>query len=292
MALRRIERLLKDARYSANVQDVDAISDEVLLRYANRTQSMIEDRIFKINSNNNIFFEEQEITLVDGQTDYDLNFDVYGVSAIKSVGIKRVTSVGYLIDPLPLLSEKESGTRVGYSLKESKIILNFQQSLDNIVIVKYNRKIPGLFKRFGAAIASAGTGTVTVGATSDNILTDYDDFFCTVDVDGVVLTRGHRIATYTAGTGVLTFTGGTGTPINGSYVIPGKYATSHSQLPAECEKIFLEILERRVAQRQSQTDISMISQLTEEEIRSIEDVFAKGNDDNEVPPTPEYSEFI
>jgi hypothetical protein len=78
----------------------------------------------------------------------------------------------------------------------------------------------------------------------------------------------------------------------GSYVIPGKYATSHSQLPDECEKLFLEVLERRIAQRQSQTDtMSLISPLTAQEEALIDAVFAKGSDDNLVPPIVDYVEF-
>lgn len=291
MTLRRIERLLRDARYSANVQDIDALSDEIMLYYANRTQSMIEDRLFKINSMNNLFMDEQEITIVDGQIEYDLNFDIYALNSIKSVGIRRDASVGYIIEPLDFISEKESGMRLGYYLREGKIGLNFQKTSNGPVVIKYNRKIPSLWKRFGAAITSSGDGTVTVGATTDDILT-FDDFFCTVDADGVIQSRNNRISTYNTATGVLTFTAGTGTIANGEYVVVGKYATTHSQLPQECEKVFLEILERRIAQRQSQADIAVISGLTESEIQSIEDVFAKGNDDNEVPPTPNYSEFI
>ena len=291
MTLRRIERLLRDARYSANVQDIDALSDEIMLYYANRTQSMIEDRLFKINSMNNLFMDEQEITIVDGQIEYDLNFDVYALNSIKSVGIRRDASVGYIIEPLDFISEKESGMRLGYYLREGKIGLNFQKTSNGPVVIKYNRKIPSLWKRFGAAITSSGVGTVTVGATTDDILT-FDDFFCTVDADGAIQSRNNRISTYNTATGVLTFTAGTGTIANGEYVVVGKYATTHSQLPQECEKVFLEILERRIAQRQSQADIAVISGLTEAEIQSIEDVFAKGNDDNEVPPTPNYSEFI
>lgn len=291
MTLRRIERLLRDARYSANVQDIDALTDEIMLYYANRTQSMIEDRLFKINSMNNLFMDEQEITIVDGQIEYDLNFDVYALNSIKSVGIRRDASVGYIIEPLDFISEKESGMRLGYYLREGKIGLNFQKTSNGPVVIKYNRKIPSLWKRFGAAITSSGAGTVTVGATTDDILT-FDDFFCTVNADGVIQSRNNRISTYNTATGVLTFTAGTGTIANGEYVVVGKYATTHSQLPQECEKVFLEILERRIAQRQSQADIAVISGLTEAEIQSIEDVFAKGNDDNEVPPTPNYSEFI
>lgn len=289
--LRRLERLLEEARYSSNTEDVDAITDKLLVRYSNRVQSMIEDAIFKINSMNNIFMSELEITMLDGVIEYDLPFDTYGVSALKSVGIRRNTYNAYAIDPLDFISEKESGQRLGYSLKEKKIVLNFQRSGEGPIVVKYNRKIPGLGKRFGAVTSASAPGTTTVGATTDTIL-DYDDFFCTVDVEGTILTRGHRILTYTTATGVITYSGGTGVIANGSYVIPGKYATSNSQLPEECEKVFLEILERRIALRQSQTDINVIVPLSEAEFQSIQDVFAKGSDDNDVPPTPAFSEFM
>lgn len=290
--LRRLERLLEEARYSSNTEDVDAITDKLLVRYSNRVQSMIEDAIFKINSMNNIFMGELEITMLDGTIEYDLPFDTYGVSALKSVGIRRNTYNAYAIDPLDFISEKESGQRLGYSLKEKKIVLNFQRSGEGPIVVKYNRKIPGLGKRFGAVTSASGAGTTTVGATTPENILDYDDFFCTVDVEGTILTRGHRILTYNPASGVITYSGGTGVIANGSYVIPGKYATSNSQLPEECEKVFLEILERRIALRQSQTDINVIVPLSEAEFLAIQDVFAKGSDDNDVPPTPAFSEFM
>ena len=290
--LRRIERLLEEARFSSNTEDVDVITDKLLVRYSNRVQSMVEDAIFKINSMNNIFMGELEITMIDGQIEYDLPFDTYGVSALKSVGVRRNTYNAYAIDPLDFISEKESGQRLGYSLKERKIVLNFQRYSEGPIVVKYNRKIPGLGKRFGAPTTAAGVGTITVGATPTEDILEYDDFFCTVDVEGLVLTRGHRITGYNKATGVITYTGGNGVPANGSYVIPGKYATSNSQLPEECEKVFLEILERRIALRQSQTDINVIVPLSEQEFQAIQDVFAKGSDDNDVPPTPAYSEFM
>lgn len=297
--LRRIERLLEEARYSSNTEDVDAITDKLLVRYSNRVQSMIEDAIYKINSMNNIFMGELQFYMADGQTEYDLPFDTYGVSALKSVGVRRNTYSSYAIDPLDFISEKESGQRLGYSLKERKIVLNFQRSSEGPIVVKYNRKIPSLGKRFGVAITAAAVGTVTVGATPTEDILDYDDYFSTVDVEGNVLTRGHRILTYNKATGVITFTGGSGVPltssanpVNGSYVIPGKYATSTSELPEECEKVFLEILERRIALRQSQTDMNIIVPLSDVEFQAIQDVFAKGSDDNDVPPTPAYSEFM
>lgn len=292
MTLKRIERLIDDARDSANMADLDSITDKRIILYMNRVQSMIEDVLFKSNSMNNIFMDSLEITMVPGTTEYALNFDTYGINSIKSVGIKRNSSVGYILDPLSFISEKESGAKIGYSLREGYIVFNFQSQSGSTIVVHYNRKIPTLWKRFGAAISVAAAGTITVGATTDDILVDYDDFFTTVDKDGVILSRNNRILTYTKETGVLTFTVGTVAPIVTSYVIPGKYATTHSQLPSECEKVFLEVLERRLAQRKSEKDMNVISPLTDREISAIDAVFSKGNDDNEVPPTPEYSEFI
>jgi len=291
MSLRRIEMLLRDARYSSNVQDVDTITDEVMIHYSNRVQSMIEDLIFKINSTNNIFMATQEITMVAGTTLYPLNYDIYGVSAIKSVGIKRTTSAGYIVDPLRYLSEKFSGSSFGYSIQEGNINLNFISASGYPIVVNYVRKIPTLGKRFGK-VSAIGSGTATVPATASTELLDtYDDFFTAVDVDGIVVARNCRITSYVYSTGVITYTGGTGTVAVGNYIIPGKYSTSHSQLPQECEKVFLEVLERRIAQRQSATDMNVISPLTDREIKSVEDVFAKGSDDDAIPPTPMYSEF-
>lgn len=298
MTLRRLERLLSEARYSSNTQDQDSLDNPLLTLYANRVQSMIEDKIFLSNSANNIFMAQKDFTIVANTTDYTLPFDVYARNAIKSVNVVRESTYGFLNDKVPFISESESGNKYGYVLKENSIVFNLQRNISDPVRVNYVRKIPSLGRRLGVAITSAGSGTVTVGATTEDIL-DIDDFFSTVDVNGVVKTRNNRVLTYTKATGVLTFTVGTSVPdtatnipANGEYVIPGKYATSHSQLPEECEKIFLEVLERRIAQRQSQTDtMSLITPLTAQEEAVIDAVFAKGSDDNLVPPIVDYVEF-
>lgn len=290
MTLRRLERLIKEARFSSNTQDSDVISDDLLTFYSNRVQSMIEDRLFLTNSSNGLFQEDFTVNVVQGTLNYDLPFDIYGKSAIKSVGIILQGAYGKIKDPIPFISESESGNKWGYALKESQIMLNLQRSVTEPIMVTYVRKVPTLGLRFGAPVSAAGAGTITVGATTKDIL-DIDDYFSTVDVNGVVKTRGNLITAYTKATGVMTFTPGTGVPANGEYVIPGKYATSHSQLPLETEKIFLEVLERRVAQRQSASDMGVISPLTDEEVALVDAVFAKGSDDNEVPPINDYSEY-
>lgn len=298
MTLRRLERLITEARLSSNTQDVDVMSDALCVLYANRVQSMIEDRIFMSNSANNIFMTSKDYTIVANTTDYDLPFDIYARSAIKSVNVVRTSTYGFLNDKVPFISESENGNKYGYSIKESQVVFNLQRNIVDPCRVNYVRKIPTLGKRFGTTISAAGAGTITVGATTDDIL-DIDDYFSTVDANGVVKTRGNKILTYTKATGVLTFTVGTSVPdtgsnipANGEYVIPGKYATSHSQLPDECEKLFLEVLERRIAQRQSQVDtMSIIAPLTAQEEALIDAVFAKGSDDNLVPPIVDYVEF-
>lgn len=298
MTLRRLERLLSEARLSSNTQDVDTVTDALLVFYANRVQSMIEDKIFLSNSANNLFMGQVQYTIVANQTNYDLPFDIYAKNAIKSVNVVRTSTYGFLNDKVPFISESESGNKYGYVLSENQIVFNLQRNISDPVRVNYDRKIPSLGKRLGAAITAAGSGTVTVGTTTENIL-DIDDYFSTVDINGVIKTRNNRVLTYTPATGVLTFTLGTSVPdtatnipANGQYVIPGKYATSHSQLPDECEKIFLEVLERRIAQRQSQTDLmSAIAPLTAQEEALIDAVFAKASDDNLVPPIVDYVEF-
>lgn len=290
MTLRRLERLIKEARYSSNTQDTDAVKDGLLVHYSNRVQSMIEDRLFLTNSSNGLFQEDFTVNVVQGQLNYDLPFDIYGKSAIKSVGIQLQGAYGKIKDPIPFISESESGNKWGYALKESQIMLNLQRSVTEPIVVTYVRKIPTVGLRFGTGIAGAGAGTVTVGTTVEDIM-DIDDYFSTVDINGVVKSRGNLITSYDKVTGIIGFVPGNGVPANGEYVIPGKYATSHSQLPLEAEKIFLEVLERRIAQRQSATDIGIISQLTDEEVALVDAVFAKGTDDNEVPPINSYSEY-
>jgi hypothetical protein len=484
MTLRRIERLLSEARISSNTQDKDVITDDFLTLYANRVQSMIEDKIFLSNSANNIFMASTDITIAYPQLEYPLPFDIYARNAIKSVNVVRLSTYGFLNDKVPFISESENGNKYGYSLKENLIVLNLQRNISDPVRVNYDRKIPTVGKRFGLVSAVTST-TMTIPTTTSPIplISDIDDFYSLVDINGVIVARNIRCISHVDSTGVVTYSDGiyiitpskiiqnikytaisnsvvnnpsiaytdtvtagsevvtvtgnaisiaiqsgvstetqirlaillstqamaliipsllvqpskvmqdltyyvssvssasvydvsytdtaifntdtekwvvaisiinnsvivaiksgittaleiasalnsssafitylsvkiSGTSSNaqvssastiigaaqvaasalllttsaiGTYVIPGKYATSHSQLPDECEKIFLEVLERRIAQRQSQTDtMSIIAPLTAQEEKLIDDVFAKGSDDNLVPPIVDYVEF-
>jgi hypothetical protein len=284
MTLRRLELLLREARLSSNTQDIDSISDELLVYYSNRVQSMIEDRIFISNSANNIFMSQSLVSPVYGQTEYDLPFDIYAVNAIKSVFVSQDGNRG---SKLPFISESENSW--GYSLKEGKIVLS--KNLAQTIAVNYVRKIPTLGLRFGSAIMPSGVaGTILIGPTNE-YLWELSDFFSTVDRDGVIKSRGNRFFSHDKATGVLAYEAGEGTVSDGDYVIPGEYSTSHSQIPREGERIFLEVLERRIAQRQSQSDMNVINPLTESEIALIDSVFAKGTDDNEVPPIVDFSEW-
>lgn len=289
MTLRRLERLLTEARYSSNTEDITAISDTLLVLYSNRTQSMIEDRLFMANSMNNIFMDELEITIDSDEREYALPHDIYAVNAIKSVSTKD--SDGNVLARLDFIPESQVGLKWGYSLKENNILLD--KKLTDQVFVNYVRKIPTLGKRFGL-VSAIGAGTVTVPATaSTELLDNYDDFFSLVDSNGVVVVRNLKVVSYVYTTGVITYSGGTGTVATGLYVIPGKYSTSHSQLPLEAEKIFLEVLERRIAQRQSQADTTtIIAPLTEQECQLVDAVFAKGSEDNEIPPIGEWGEWF
>lgn len=287
MTLRRLERLIQEARLSSNTQDIDTISDQLLVLYSNRVQSMVEDRLFMASSSSGLFQKDYKISLISGVTEYDLPFDIYAKNAIKSVG---VSLEAHCKEKIPFISESESGSWWGYSLREDKISLNLQRSSALPVVVTYVRKIPSLGLRFGALTTAPTINTITVGTTVDDILS-IDDYFCTVDVDGTVISRGNLITSYDKVTGIITFTAGDVSPSSGEYVIPGKYATSHSQLPLETEKIFLEVLERRIAQRQSASDMGVITPLTDDEIALVDSVFAKGSEDNEVPPIMDYREY-
>jgi hypothetical protein len=139
---------------------------------------------------------------------------------------------------------------------------------------------------------SGGINSLTIGAQTSDLVSDYADFFCTVDSNGNILSSGNKILSYTNSTGVFTFTKGSGDIQNGQYVILGKYATSHSQLPDECEKYLIIALERMIQYRQSSSDIRISQLFSEEELVTIKEVFADNSYDDAKPPVTEFQEWL
>ena len=152
----------------------------------------------------------------------------------------------------------------------------------------YVRKLPTLGVRAGQVASTLGL-TVTLSNYQAGSL-DSSDFFCVVDKNGVIKQAGLEMQSVTA-LGVITTNSITGITA-GDYVISGKYATSHCQLPDECEKYLIIALERLIQYRQSSSDISVSQLFSSEELETIKEVFADNSYDDAKPPVTEWQEWL
>jgi hypothetical protein len=133
-----------------------------------------------------------------------------------------------------------------------------------------------LDKRRGTITAvTVSSGQVTAltlnSSTDDSTAIDAkkDKFFCIVDSNGVVKAYNVPFSAYTAGTGVFTLVSYTPnstseTAAIGDYIVLGKYMTTHSQLPDECENYLIHYSAKELLRRGSSTEFNNQSAIVEE----------------------------
>ena len=482
--MRRLELLINEAKLSTNTTDIGSVSNLLCQGYMNRISSYVEDLMFLVNDENDLFISDFIFQLVPGQDEYPLPPHIYAKSSIDNLAVSFLNGLSNTYLPLKKVSRKQQGFTFGYFVREDKIVLTPRPTSPLNIKMAYVRKLPTIGIRIGSAISgtvsasrvvqditytskvigtdgnaisieynkgvkassiiqditytavnygiggnsisiyytdgatagsevvtvsmnaivvkiknnvstatqirnallasapamamvsttitgigsnaqilisphylgggvnfasagseivvtfgnsitvtiedgvstanqilaaiasnalvtavisgtasntqtifsraylSGGVNTLTVGTRTLDELSDYTDYFSTVDSDGNIVSSGNKILTYTYSTGVLTFTKGTGTLQNGQYVISGSYASSHSQLPDECEKYLIIALERMIQYRQSSQDINTSTLFSAEELASIREVFQDNSYDDAKPPVTEWQEWL
>lgn len=290
--MRKLEFLINEAKLSTNTTDINSVSTVLCTQYMNRIHSYVEDLLFLVNDENDLFVADYLFQLVPGQDEYDLPINIYAKSSVDNLAVSFLNGLSNTFLPLKKVSRKQQGFTFGYFIRDNKIVLTPRPTSPLNMKLAYVRKLPTLGPRIGAAISSAGAGTVTTGTVTIDNLTVVDDYFSTVDSTGTITSYNNKILTYTLSTGVITFTAGTGAIANGQYVIPGKYATSHSQLPDECEKYLIMALERMIQYRQSSPDVKVSSLFSAEELTTLKEVFADNSYDDAKPPVTEWQEWL
>ena len=298
--MRRLEQLIAEAKLSTNTTDIGSVSDLLCQAYMARINSYLEDLLFLVNDENDLFLKDYTFNLVPGKDEYALPIDIYAKSSIDCVAVSFLNGLSQTYLPLKKASRKQRGFTFGYFVQESQVVFTPKPASPLNIKLTYQRKLPNPALRVGQ-ITGTGAGTITLNpATYVSGLTASSDYICIVDKDGLILntstdTAGNTVYAPIALTsdvgGVLTVSGTTGA-VAGAYVVSGKYASSHMQLPDECEKYLITALERMIQYRQSSPDIKVSDLFSSEELASIKEVFADNSYDDAKPPVTEWQEWL
>jgi hypothetical protein len=275
--MRRLERLISEVRNATDNQSPTSgsgIADEDLVQLFNNAQDRIYSRIMTKYPEQ--FITTQSINTTAGTETYTLNSAAY-------LG-GRIVSVEWLLDDTDdyrRLDRRtfhsrytdDSGTPAYYFQSGSTIYVNPRpdETKTSGLRVTYQAKPRRLDIRRGyvtSATVSGGFLTAMTLADPSTLLTkdaDLDtasnavlqecDFLCVVDLDGVSVLNEIQIDDYNTSTRVLTLTGsGTATTlantdIESNYIVCGKYATSHCELPDMVERYLLVYVEQSILRR-------------------------------------------
>jgi len=298
--MRRLELLINEARLSTNTTDINSVSLLLCQGYMARIQSYLEDLMFLVNSENDMFLKDYNFNLIRGQDEYALPIDIYAKSSIDTVAVSFLNGLSQTFLPLKKVSRKQRGFTFGYFVQETSMVFTPKPQSPLAIKLTYQRKLPSPSVRMGK-IQSFGSGVITIDPTTYvSEISGSSDYICIVDRDGAVLNKVTDIAGNTAYSpiyltsdvsGVLTVDSTIGA-VAGAYVVSGKYASSHVQLPDECEKYLIMALERMIQYRQSSSDFNVSSIYTTDELSTIKEVFADNSYDDAKPPVTEWQEWL
>lgn len=287
--MRRAKLLINEARSSTNNQlQIETLTDILMFQYINRIQSYIQDRIFALGIKNKFNVVPYDLTLTPGVTEYDLPYDIYAANSVNNVFVVYNNATRTKLIPMNQLSEKSVTNEFGYVLRNNKIIIpQFLQNTYGIRIL-YNRKCPDLGDRLGKVVAKTAT-TLELDVTPTTVVTDYQDFISTVNINGAISRHDIRVTSQAGDT--LTVDDTTDVAI-GDYVVLGYYSSTHSELIDPCEKILLTGLEKLIMARLSSVDIEISSAIDGDMLSSTLELVSDNSGDDFGPPVLNWSEWF
>lgn len=246
------------------------VQDSTILRAFNDAQNRIMSLIQQ--QKPNLFQKEKLIDAVAGQETYDLPVDVFATHMLEKVEYSPTGNdteyyqldYGYLKERTNTLP----GVPAFYIRRSSQILIQPKPQGAGKFRLTYIRTIPTLDKRRGkveTVTLDGSTNTITTLILDPTALTTDDsqalidaEWFCVVDRNGNIKMQGIPLADLNTSTGQITvdtFEYEDGETIAvGDYVVTGKYATTHSELPDIAERYLLMFGQWRVQKRDSSND--------------------------------------
>lgn len=302
--MKRVDLLITEARNNTENSEYTSetgVQDSEFLRAMNDAQDRIMSLVLQTNPS--ILKKDKEVTAVVATEAQDLPADLFAQTQVELIKYSRTGLFQdyYKLNKYDMAERLNSlpGDPTGYVLRGSQALLQPRPQQAGLIRYTYYRTIPRLDKRRGKVSAVT---LDSVNLTIDNLVIDpsiltTDDaqalndaeYFCVVDKNGNIKMEAVELSEVNSSTGLVTiesgFTYQSGETIAvGDYLVSGKYATTHSELPDIAERYLLKFCDWRMLKRDSSND----SREQKEELNEMESdivgLYAKNDFDvTEVP---------
>lgn len=267
--MRRVDRQILQVRRQTDNDDSSAgtgITDAEFLQYLNdaqhRLQSLITDTHIKA------FATTYDLSLISGTQSYNLQGDTFMDHKVIQVEYSSSSDTEMLFPLMPIhysqISRRQESWPSGYCINNGKIHFSPVPTGGGLARITYTRKLPELDLRRGtvASAATSGSDYIDIIVENDSTLDATElalvEYVSVVDYDGNPKYEAIPVSSYDAGTRKLTLRAGVatadGTIAAGDYVVSGRYASSHSQLPQFTERYLLAYAAWKIFKRDSSSD--------------------------------------
>jgi hypothetical protein len=309
----RAELLVNEVRRKTGHRTYDAAGQQGLpQREFVEFLGEAQDRIYNLllQERPTLYRREDTIDLTAGTAEYDLPEDCFLSHNVTKV---EYSPTGNAQDYLNL-EQRTSGEQVSiqgypdsYFFRDGQIILSpIPDSSAGVVRLEYQYVIPSLDIRRGTIASSATSGgyytsvTMTPATVSEETEAEFTDglvdYVAVVDRNGTVTTQftGCPVSSYNSTTGQITFvTSSVSTTGNafavGNYVVFGRYASTHSQLPQVAKRYLVEYACMRCQIRDSNAlEAALTSPLMQMIEREVLDAIANLEEDTFAIPILDY----
>ncbi len=273
-AIRRLDILVRDSREqtgNAAYSATEGVRQREFVRHANDAQTRIFNKICDVHPS--LYTKEGFLDVTAGTASIALAADIYLRHNVLKIDFSANGDANNYT-PLDLRTPRQEITSLGipdgYFLRDGYVILTPKPSIGgtNALRLNYQYALPTLDIRRGkiASVALTGSALTTITLTDDTTLIDetaddladgWVDYISVVDKDGAITAQNIPVTAYVAATRVISCAAAlavTETIVAGSYVVFGRYATTHSPLVQICERYISHYMSLLVQMRDSNSE--------------------------------------
>jgi hypothetical protein len=276
--MRRLDFLILQAREisrtTANEDGTLPVTDNTVIQFLNDAQNRLQGLFLNLKNVQRLFFAEKDISIVAGQESYAipdrLAFNKHIHQVMYSYSGNEEDYVRMEKQQLFNRALENSNNPLGYFIAQGKVYLTPIPNLTQAKIrVSYDRALDTLDIRRGKVTTVNGLTSTTftsivLDSSADETSTpnlSTIDYICINDQDGNVKAYNIPVGSYDTGTNTLTpragftFVNSGDTIAANDYVTFGKYSTTHSKLPDECERYLIHYAAQSLFQIESSADV-------------------------------------
>lgn len=272
--MRRIDQLISQIRRQTENEDSGAdfgIQTEEFIQYINDAQHRLQSLVTATHPT--AFVQEEVQAVIKGQQEYalsDLTLMDNKVSTVEYSDTGREDDY-YHLEQISLKNRTtySSAHPCHYIRRSGKILLQpTPDSLTGTIRINYVKRLYDLDIRRGKILAVTTSGNSITNLQLDTSLAnpqvDIDklresDYICVCDKDGNMKMRNIPITGINSATGALLIESGfefqDGETLEiGDFVVAGKDAVTHSELPKMCERYLIAYAAWKILKRDSSVD--------------------------------------